>query len=140
MAEGQRLQKIIRTAKDPVRLRRAIVVLMSAQRSAGYIGYCRSSPGSPASALAVARCFSSANGSPVTTYTCQRWRFALDGARVAATSTRSSTSLGTGSLLNARTARRLSTASYTSNVCSSFHSTARSPCPDLGGHQGADRR
>jgi transposase len=31
MAEGRRLQRIGRTAKDPVRLRRAIVVLMSAQ-------------------------------------------------------------------------------------------------------------
>jgi hypothetical protein len=31
MAEGQRLQRITRTAKDPVKLRRAIVVLMSAQ-------------------------------------------------------------------------------------------------------------
>lgn len=31
MAEGQRLQKITRTAKDPVKLPRAIVVLMSAQ-------------------------------------------------------------------------------------------------------------
>lgn len=31
MAEGQRLQQITRTAKDPVKLRRAIVVLMSAQ-------------------------------------------------------------------------------------------------------------
>jgi transposase len=31
MAEGQRLQRIGRTAKDPVKLRRAIVVLMSAQ-------------------------------------------------------------------------------------------------------------
>jgi transposase len=31
MTEGRRLQKITRTAKDPVRLRRAIVVLMSAQ-------------------------------------------------------------------------------------------------------------
>ena len=31
MAEGQKLQRIGRTAKDPVRLRRAIVVLMSAQ-------------------------------------------------------------------------------------------------------------
>lgn len=31
MAEGQRLQRITRTAKGPVRLRRAIVVLMSAQ-------------------------------------------------------------------------------------------------------------
>ncbi|WP_434581725.1 hypothetical protein [Carbonactinospora thermoautotrophica] len=30
MAEGQRLQRIGRAAKDPVRLRRAIVVLMSA--------------------------------------------------------------------------------------------------------------
>lgn len=32
MEEGRRLQKIGRTAKDPVELRRAIVVLMSAQR------------------------------------------------------------------------------------------------------------
>ncbi|MFF8910320.1 hypothetical protein [Streptomyces olivaceoviridis] len=31
MAEGRRLQRISRTSKDPVRLRRAIVVLMSAQ-------------------------------------------------------------------------------------------------------------
>jgi transposase len=31
MAEGQRLQRISRTAKDPVKLRRAVVVLMSAQ-------------------------------------------------------------------------------------------------------------
>ena len=31
MAEGRRLQRIGRTARDPVRLRRAIVVLMSAQ-------------------------------------------------------------------------------------------------------------
>jgi hypothetical protein len=31
MAEGQRLQRITRTEKDPVKLRRAIVVLMSAQ-------------------------------------------------------------------------------------------------------------
>ncbi|MGC5332874.1 helix-turn-helix domain-containing protein [Micromonospora sp. DT62] len=31
MAEGQRLQRATRTAKDPVKLRRAIVVLMSAQ-------------------------------------------------------------------------------------------------------------
>lgn len=31
MAEGQRLQRIGRTAKDPVKLRRAIVVLMAAQ-------------------------------------------------------------------------------------------------------------
>lgn len=34
MAEGQRLQKITRNAKDPVKLRRAIVVLMSAQGQA----------------------------------------------------------------------------------------------------------
>jgi transposase len=34
MAEGQRLQRITRTAKDPVRLRRAIVVLMSGQGQA----------------------------------------------------------------------------------------------------------
>ncbi|MGW1682870.1 helix-turn-helix domain-containing protein [Saccharopolyspora sp. NPDC002376] len=31
MAEGQRLQRISRTSKDPVRLRRAIVVWASAQ-------------------------------------------------------------------------------------------------------------
>ena len=31
MTEGQRLQRISRTAKDPVKLRRAVVVLMSAQ-------------------------------------------------------------------------------------------------------------
>ncbi|MEU3454835.1 helix-turn-helix domain-containing protein [Micromonospora sp. NPDC006766] len=31
MVEGQRLQRITRTAKDPVKLRRAIVVLMSVQ-------------------------------------------------------------------------------------------------------------
>jgi transposase len=34
MAEGRRLQRIGRTAKDPVKLRRAIVVLMSAQGQA----------------------------------------------------------------------------------------------------------
>lgn len=34
VAEGQRLQKITRTAKDPVKLRRAAVVLMSAQGQA----------------------------------------------------------------------------------------------------------
>ncbi|MBW1602040.1 helix-turn-helix domain-containing protein [Streptomyces sp. JJ66] len=31
MDEGRRLQRVSRTAKDPVKLRRAIVVLMSAQ-------------------------------------------------------------------------------------------------------------
>src|SRR3954447_8634550 len=31
MAEGQKLQRIGRTARDPVKLRRSIVVLMSAQ-------------------------------------------------------------------------------------------------------------
>ncbi|WP_199809467.1 helix-turn-helix domain-containing protein [Streptomyces sp. SCSIO 75703] len=31
MEEGRKLQRISRTAKDPVKLRRAIVVLMSAQ-------------------------------------------------------------------------------------------------------------
>ena len=31
MTEGRRLQRIGRTAKDPVKVRRAIVVLMSAQ-------------------------------------------------------------------------------------------------------------
>jgi hypothetical protein len=39
MAEGQRLQRIGRTARDPVKLRRAIVVLMSAQGRP-----CRTSP------------------------------------------------------------------------------------------------
>ena len=34
MTEGQRLQRIGRTARDPVKLRRAIVVLMSAQGQA----------------------------------------------------------------------------------------------------------
>lgn len=34
MEEGRRLQGISRTAKDPVRLRRAIVVMMSAQGQA----------------------------------------------------------------------------------------------------------
>ncbi|MFE4800384.1 transposase [Streptomyces sp. NPDC056708] len=34
MEEGRRLQRISRTAKDPVRLRRAIVVMMSAQGQA----------------------------------------------------------------------------------------------------------
>lgn len=34
IAEGQKLQKITRTARDPVKLRRAIVVLMSAQGQA----------------------------------------------------------------------------------------------------------
>ena len=83
-------------------------------RPVGYIGYSRSSPGSLANALAVARLFRSAKGSPVTTNTCHGWRFPLDGARAAAASTRSSTSLAIGSSLNARTALRLSTASYTS--------------------------
>jgi len=32
--EGRKLQRITRTSKDPVRLRRAIVVLMSGQRQA----------------------------------------------------------------------------------------------------------
>lgn len=34
MEEGRRLQKISRTGKDPIKLRRAIVVLMSAQGQA----------------------------------------------------------------------------------------------------------
>jgi hypothetical protein len=34
MTEGRRLQRIGRTAKDPVKLRRAIVALMSAQGKA----------------------------------------------------------------------------------------------------------
>ena len=40
MTEGRRLQRIGRTSKDPVRLRRAIVVLMSAQgQSAPDVAY-----------------------------------------------------------------------------------------------------
>ncbi|WP_236718002.1 IS630 family transposase [Actinoplanes sp. TFC3] len=40
LAEGQRLQKITRTAKNPVKLRRAVVVLMSVQgQPAGDIAY-----------------------------------------------------------------------------------------------------
>src|SRR6516164_2172655 len=42
------------------------------------------------------------------------WMFDPDGDQAAADSTRSSTSLDTGSSLNPRTARRLVTASYTS--------------------------
>src|SRR5262245_15052795 len=42
------------------------------------------------------------------------WRFDPDGDHAAADSTRSSTSLDTGSLVKPRTARRLLTASYTS--------------------------
>jgi hypothetical protein len=42
--------------------------------------------------------------------------FDPDGAQAAADSTRSSTSLDTGSSLNPRTARRLVTASYTSMI------------------------
>lgn len=34
MEEGRKIQRITRTAKDPVRLRRAIVVLMSGQGQA----------------------------------------------------------------------------------------------------------
>jgi hypothetical protein len=34
MEEGRKLQRVTRTAKDPVRLRRAIVVLMSGQGQA----------------------------------------------------------------------------------------------------------
>src|SRR5262249_58626740 len=44
------------------------------------------------------------------------WMFDPDGDQAAADSTRSSTSLDTGSSLNPRTARRLVTASYTSIV------------------------
>src|SRR5215475_8305056 len=44
------------------------------------------------------------------------WRFDPDGDHLAADSTRSSTSLGTGSSVNPRTARRLVTASYTSII------------------------
>ena len=44
--------------------------------------------------------------------------FDPDGDQAAADSTRSSTSLSTGSSLNPRTARRLVTASYTSMIAS----------------------
>src|SRR6516162_11059917 len=47
------------------------------------------------------------------------WMFDPDGDQAAADSTRSSTSLDTGSSLNPRTARRLVTASYTSIVIAS---------------------
>src|SRR5262249_5148321 len=44
------------------------------------------------------------------------WRFDPEGDQAAADSTRSSTSLDTGSLVKPRTARRLVTASYTSMI------------------------
>src|ERR1700752_3056761 len=44
------------------------------------------------------------------------WMFEPDGDQAAADSTRSSTSLDTGSSVNPRTARRLVTASYTSII------------------------
>src|SRR5215472_1150834 len=44
------------------------------------------------------------------------WMFDPDGDQAAADSTRSSTSLDTGSSLNPRTARRVVTASYTSII------------------------
>src|SRR6516162_9506948 len=44
------------------------------------------------------------------------WMFDPDGDQAAADSTRSSTSLDTGSSVNPRTARRLVTASYTSMI------------------------
>src|ERR1700745_95617 len=44
------------------------------------------------------------------------WMFDPDGDQTAADSTRSSTTLDTGSLVNPRTARRLVTASYTSMI------------------------
>src|SRR5262245_10387236 len=46
------------------------------------------------------------------------WMFDPDGDQAATDSTRSSTSLDTGSSVNPRTARRLLTASYTSMVAS----------------------
>src|SRR5262245_47575091 len=48
------------------------------------------------------------------------WMFDPDGDQAAADSTRSSTSLDTGSSLNPRTARRLVTASYTSMMIASL--------------------
>src|SRR6478672_7072389 len=48
------------------------------------------------------------------------WMFDPDGDQAAADSTRSSTSLDTGSSLNPRTARRLVTASYTSTMIASL--------------------
>jgi hypothetical protein len=44
------------------------------------------------------------------------WMFEPDGDQAAADSTRSSTTLDTGSSVNPRTARRLVTASYTSMI------------------------
>jgi hypothetical protein len=44
------------------------------------------------------------------------WMFDPDGDQAAADSTRSSTTLDTGSSVNPRTARRLVTASYTSMI------------------------
>ena len=48
------------------------------------------------------------------------WTFDPDGAQAAADSTRSSTTLDTGSSVNPRTARRLVTASYTSMMIASL--------------------
>ena len=53
--------------------------------------------------------------------------FDPDGDQAAADSTRSSTSLGTGSSVNPRTARRLVTALYTSMIIYSAGSTASTP-------------
>src|SRR5262245_37074257 len=78
----------------------------------------------------MARVLSSASLGPVRTYVFQGWMLDPDGDQAAADSTRSSTSLGTGSSLNPRTARRLLTASYTSMIAScrqSFFQTHAAP-------------
>src|ERR1700758_2789971 len=54
------------------------------------------------------------------------WMFEPDGDQAAADSTRSSTTLDTGSSVNPRTARRLGTASYNSIIASY---TAMNLCP-----------
>src|SRR5262249_9811653 len=72
-----------------------------------------------------ARVLSSSSREPVRTYVFQGWMFDPDGDQAAAESTRSSTSLGTGSFLNPRTARRLFTASYTSIIASHRSSFAQ---------------
>ena len=65
------------------------------------------------------------------------WMFDPDGDQAAADSTRSSTSLDTGSSVNPRTARRLVTASYTSMIAylpliGFFSSSSRSADAELG--------
>src|SRR5215510_11268171 len=67
------------------------------------------------------------------------WMFDPDGDQAAADSTRSSTSLDTGSSLNPRTARRLVTASYTSMMAHLQLANAKQPPPGRRDH-GRDQR